>query len=452
MRRSLRSWTVVTVAALLLSTLALATPTTAAPVSTSRPVVTIEPAASSSSASSAARVAPSAKKKAPTYKGPGSGVTFNNANDSSRWRNLRKVLNAIKHAPRGSSIRIITWSYFYSRGTDALIAAHKRGVSVRLVMAAAKATESRDYKRLKKALGGSGNAKRPYALKSGAKTCRATCRGHAGTMHAKMFMFSRTGPAQDVIMWGSPNFTRASATLQWNDLFTMKNRPILYDYGISIFNQMWQDKDVAGPYTIVRDGNVGLGILPYRGTGDWVSNELRDVKCTGATGGTGVHGRTQVLVAQAVIRGTIGNRISTYLKKLWDQGCDVKILYTIRGVKARKILIGKGGRGPVPMRHYVQDTNGDGFYDKYLHMKVLVINGVKGTKTDTRFVMNGSENWADMARGSDEEIGYFEGPYYTGSYIPWINWLWNHVPESAPYRGPTDLRRAIDPYAHVDLD
>jgi phosphatidylserine/phosphatidylglycerophosphate/cardiolipin synthase-like enzyme len=403
-----------------------------------------------------ARTAVPAKKRPPApapYYGPSNGTTFNDANGASRWRNLTKVLEAIRHAPRGSSIRMITWSYFYSRGTDALIAAHKRGVSVRLVMAKSKSQESHDFHRLKKALAGYGNSKRPYALRSGAKACQATCRGSNGTMHAKMFLFSQTGPARDVIMWGSPNFTRASATLQWNDLFTMRDRPILYNYGLKTFEEMWQDRNVAGPYTIVRDGPVGLGVLPYHGTLDWVSNELRTVRCSGATGGAGIGGHTQILVAQAVIRGTIGNRIAHYLKKLWDQGCNVKVLYTIRGVETRKILIGKGGRGPVPMRHYVQDTNGDGFYDKYLHMKVLVVNGVMGDKTNARFVMNGSENWADLARGSDEEIGYFEGAAYTNRYIPWINWLWQHVPKSAPYRGPTDLRRApINPYAHVDLD
>jgi hypothetical protein len=386
------------------------------------------------------------------YLGPADGVTFNNANGSSKWRNLTKVLEAIRHAPRGSTIRVVTWSYFYGHGTDALIAAHRRGVSVRLVMARAKSKESHDFRRLKRALAGSGNSRRPYALRSGAKSCKATCRGRAGTMHAKMFLFSRTGPARDVIMWGSPNITRASATLQWNDLFTMKNRPVLYRYGMKVFDQMWQDRNVAGPYTIVRDGPVGLGVLPYRGTGDWVSNQLRTVRCSGATGGTGVGGRTKIRVAQAVIRGTIGNRIATYLKRLWNQGCDVRILYTVRGVKAGRILLAKSGRGPVPMRHYVQDTNGDGFYDKYLHMKVLVITGVMGGRTDARFVMNGSENWADMARGSDEEVGYFQGAAYTGRYLPWLNWLWHHVPRSAPFRGPTNLRRAIDPYAHVDLD
>jgi phosphatidylserine/phosphatidylglycerophosphate/cardiolipin synthase-like enzyme len=439
MRRSLQSWTIAASGTLVLAMLAVTTPApsaSATPVSASRPAVATE-----SSTARTTRSTSTAAKKKPRYLGPAYGITYNNANGKSRYRNLHKILRAINHAPRGSSIRMVTWSYFYGPGTDALIAAHKRGVSVRLVMARAKSKESHDYRRLKRALGRYGNKYRPYALKSGAKACAATCRGHAGTMHAKMFMFSRTGPATDVIMWGSPNFTRASATLQWNDLFTWKYHPTLYDYGMSIFDQMWQDKEVAGPYKVVWDGSVGLGILPYRGTGDWVSNELRTVRCSGATGGTG-----------AVIRGTIGNRIATYLKKLWDQGCDIRILYTVRGVKARQILLAKSGRGPVPMRHYVQDTNGDGFYDKYLHMKVLVITGVMGSQTDARFVMNGSENWADMARGSDEEVGYFKGGAYTGKYLPWLNWLWHHVPKSAPFRGPTNLRKAINPYAHVDLD
>jgi hypothetical protein len=453
MARSLRFSGMVAALAVLLTTLAL-TGSTAVAVPTNRPAITTE-SASSTGAASTARVGSglSAKRRLTPYS-PGPGVIFNNANGSraSQNRILNKIVASIRHAPARSTIRVITWSYFYGRGTDALIAAHKRGVSVRLVMAKAKSEESHDYTRLRRALAGYGNKKRPYALKSGVKACRATCRGHAGTMHAKMFIFSRSGKSRNVVMWGSPNLTRASAHLQWNDLYTSVNRVPIYSYAMQTFNQMWLDKPVAGAYRVVHNGPIGLAFLPYHGTGDWISNQLSTVKCRGATGGTGTGGRTRILVAQAVIRGTIGNRIARLLKQRWDEGCDVKILYTIRGVQTRKILIAPGGRGAVPMRHYVQDTNGDGLYDKYLHMKVLVVSGVMGDKTNTRFVMNGSENWADLARLSDEEIGYFEGSYFTKRYTTWINWLWNHVPVSVPLTYSARRTPPKNPYALVELD
>jgi phosphatidylserine/phosphatidylglycerophosphate/cardiolipin synthase-like enzyme len=448
MARSLRPAGILAALAVVAATLA-ASPTADA-VSTSRPVVTTE-------SHDAARTTPQgqgpAARRLPPYS-PSPGVIFNDANGSNGARNriLNKIVASIRHAPPGSTIRVVTWSYFYGRGTDALIAAHKRGVSVRLVMALAKSKESHDYKRLRRALGSYGNKKRPYALKSGVKACRATCRGHAGTMHAKMFMFSRAGKAKNVVMWGSPNLTRASARLQWNDLYTSVNRVPIFDYAIKIFNEMWRDKPVAGPYEIVRSGPIGLAVLPYRGTGDWISNELSKVRCQGATGGTGYDGRTTILVAQAVIRGTIGNRIARLLKQRWDEGCRVRILYTIRGVETRKILMGSGGRGAVPMRHYVQDLNGDGLYDKYLHMKALVVSGVMGDRTNARFVMNGSENWADLARLSDEEVGYFEGEYFTRRYSNWINWLWNHVPKSVPLTVTARRMPPKDPYANLELD
>lgn len=393
------------------------------------------------------------KTNKPTSFTPIGNVLFNNANAGAAKRDvlIHKIIRTINATPKGSTIHLATWSYFDRPVTTALINAHRRGVSVRLVMSSEQAKASASYRRLRRALQHYGNDRRTPEMKSYAKTCKGACRGKAGTMHAKLYLFSQAGKATDVVMWGSPNLTSASERIQWNDLFTSTTRPKLYAYAESIFEQLWKEKTVDQPYAVEPFGHVAFSMLPYHGTDDWVTNTLKTVKCHGATGGTGVGGKTSILVAQAVIRGKVGDRIAHQLKRLYNDGCPMKILYSIRGVSTRKILESSSGRGAVPMRHYVQDTNGDGVFDKYLHMKVLAISGVVGANTATTMVEDGSPNWADMSVHNDEVVGYFYTAHIRAEYASWINYLWNHVPVSATYNSYARLAGPINPNAKISL-
>ena len=67
---------------------------------------------------------------------PGAATTFNYPFATAAKRNAirHRVLKAIKYTPRGGRIRLATFSYADAKMTRALIKAHKRGVSVQLLV------------------------------------------------------------------------------------------------------------------------------------------------------------------------------------------------------------------------------------------------------------------------------------------------------------------------------
>lgn len=442
------------------------------------PVVTIAPAASATaSAAAVASVAPTAKKpgkkpdkpKKPPYE-VRPGLTFNSpiGSRATKRRIYDKILGAINHARRGSTIKIMTWNFMSAEAMNALLRAQKRGVVVRLLMDSSNIDEDTPnptYLRLRRELAAHNvNKKRPEN-RSHAKTCAGSCRGKSGAAHAKFFLFSHTGASRQVLMQGSTNITVAAAYNQWNDLFTFVGRKEIYKYASGIFNQMWRDKPVAQPFTSFERGRFGLTFSPYAGKGfksDPVQDTLDQVRCRGAVKAGNKRHRTIVRSAPDVIRGKRGMVAAKRLKLLWDRGCDVRIVYTVMGKAVRQVLKAPRNRGPVPMRHLVQDFDGDGDFDNYFHIKVLTINGVVGKNRTTYVTYNGSSNTSDFATRSDENIGTVHGARFTLAYQRHIDyWFENPPPDGSEDEnggssnipgGGAARTRVVDPYVNVDLD
>ena len=86
--------------------------------------------------------------------------------------------------------------------------------------------------------------------------CEGSCRGGPGNLHMKVYAFSRTGLAQDVIITGSANMTDRAVSLQWNDLYTMNNETALYNTFLHIFNQLTRDRAVSTRWVTFREGDI----------------------------------------------------------------------------------------------------------------------------------------------------------------------------------------------------
>jgi len=423
------------------------------------PAAAIQADAATSSGVRTSPVAAKAVVKTATSKRsrywPKGGPTFNNPLGSrgSQTAIERRIVKAIDATPRHARIRFATWSFFNTPITGALIRAHKRGVSVRLVMPYNKAQASRPYRILRSVFHKYGNKKRKsWAAKSGVHACHATCRGSHGTMHSKVFLFSKTGKSDHVMMWGSANLTSMAARGQWNDMYTSNRRRGLYDYGNKIFNQYWRDKPTHGKYKVHKFGKVGYAVLPYHAKSDWVTKKLRTVTCKRAKN-TKDH-RTHIQVAQAIIGGNMGIRIARHLRVLKREGCSVIVLYTRMSKKPRNLM------SNIPMRHIVQDNDGDGLFDRYLHMKVLTIRGHIGSDRGDTLVMNGSSNWSDFSMHNDETVGYFYAAKDWSKYSHWINYVFRHPPVSTAYRVQLNSRsmfggrieKPANPYKNLELD
>jgi phosphatidylserine/phosphatidylglycerophosphate/cardiolipin synthase-like enzyme len=143
-------------------------------------------------------------------------------------------------------------------------------------------------------------------------------------------------------------------------------------------------------------------VFPVDGENPQV-NQLRRVKCHGATGAAGTRdGRTKIRVSVAGWFDSYGQAIANQLRRLWDRGCDVKVVTTLAGRGVNQTLKASSGRGPVPIRQLSRDLNGDGVPDRYLHQKSMAISGVFGGDTSAYAVFTGSPNWSSRAAGSDE--------------------------------------------------
>ena len=380
-----------------------------------------------------------AKKKKGRYK-PEPGYTFTAPSKNSQGI-IEKVLRAINHSQKGSKIRMMSWNFDSYRYVGALKAAHNRGVSVRIIMARSLFNEQGaggPAKTMARALKFNGN--RDADMRSWLRTCQNSCRGKGGAMHSKFYIFSKTGAAKDVVMATSANLTAASGRVQWNDMYTLVDRPVSYDGYNRVFTRAIRDR--PDNFFQVKDGDFTSFFYPLRRQPDNVMGLLEKVRCSGAKG-AGINGRTSVLVAQDVFNQNRGVRIARKLVSLHRSGCVVKVVFS-QAVGGSGSIIAQ-----LPNNHLVADRDGDGAYDIYLHTKSMAISGNFNGQPDARIVLGGaSGNFSAVAAMSDEQGMIITKPHVEKAYGKWINSLMNIHLHSVP-RNPL-LPRAVDPYMNME--
>jgi hypothetical protein len=362
---------------------------------------------------------------------PRPGVTFNNpTGDRDARRTIyRKIMRSIDSSPGGSTIRMFTWNFLTSEGTSALLRAQKRGVTVRLLMDAANNSDeigNPPFRRLRAGLH-QRNQEHPKRPKSWAKTCQNSCRGPGGAAHAKFFMFSKVGKVPRVVYQGSANLTLASTNNQWNDVVAhTRSKPVWHFYD-RIFREAATDTRQKPPFESGHFGDFSLYMFPLIGTKvDPVYRLLNQVKCRGAK--NTASGRTVIRMAPDVIRNARGMKFARKVKGLWNAGCDIRIGYTVVGIDIGRYLRSTDGRGPVPMKHLVQDFDGDGQFDNYFHLKAIAIVGNVHGNRSNKVVLNGSANVSGLARGSDENVGIYWRAKLTDRYREHIDHWYENFP------------------------
>lgn len=399
------------------------------------------------------------KGATPPRYAPTPGPTFNNplGGGPARYRVLNVVQDAIRHAYKHSIIRIMSWNIMSRSVVNLLLSAQRRGTRVLAIMD----SSNRDlipnpsYARLHRGLiAGNKAMKLSPKHQSHAKVCINSCRGTNGQAHAKYFLFSHTGTAKKVLMEGSTNLTAAAALNQWNDVFVFRSFH-LYNIAKHVFDQAWLDKPVKKQFVDKQIKKVQLMFFPENGPnyhGDPRIQLLDKVRCTGARK-AGFNGRTIIRVAPDVMRNRRGMAVAQRLRYLWQHGCNVRVGYTVLGVDIHRLLTNRSGpRGAVPLRHLVQDANGDGEFDNYFHLKAMTINGVVGKDHSAHYLVNGSANISGFAAASDENVAIIQRTVATLRYQNYINYWLDHFPPSVPVHVNARQLSHVDPYAHVDMD
>jgi phosphatidylserine/phosphatidylglycerophosphate/cardiolipin synthase-like enzyme len=305
---------------------------------------------------------------------------------------LGQVYQSIQNSPKGSQIRLVVWNYDDPAITRALIAAKDRGVQVQVVVA--ESVQNRNFFRLRDYLG------RNPDDGSFAIRCHNACRSDRYVMHAKIFLFSHVGKRHHISMFGSTNLTVAAGNRQWNDQTTTANKG-LYDFFVQTFKEYAADRPVAGPDDVFDNGRFKVVLFPVPDSNP-IAQALEKVKCHDPDQARTDQNRTVVRIAIAGWFDEFGIRIAQQVRRLWDNGCDLRIVTTLAGRKINAILKRRYGRGRVPIRQVTIDDNRDGIPERYLHMKSIAVKGWVDGDPHAHTLFTGSPNWSGEARISDE--------------------------------------------------
>jgi len=229
--------------------------------------------------------------------------------------------------------------------------------------------------------------------------CRNACRTARYVMHAKIFLFSRAGSKRHISMFGSTNLTKAAGNRQWNDQVTTANKG-LYDFFVKTFKEYAADEAVSTGNDIYDNGRYQVVLFPVPETNP-VAEALEKVKCHAPQGSRDKH-RTVVRIAIAGWFDEFGLRIAHQVRRLWNNGCDLRIVTTLAGRKINRVLKQRYGRGRVPIRQVTIDKDKDLVPEYYMHMKSIAVDGYYDGEPRAHMLFTGSPNWSGEARSSDE--------------------------------------------------
>jgi len=379
-----------------------------------------------------ASVATARPKWSPGHYTPGGGPRFNNPlGDKTARRTLLRHVNRTIMSVRGyrvrdprncptdparypAEIKISLYSIADIAFVDRLIAANRRCISVQLLMNDhLDETTSPSWSKLVHALGGNRKA-RSFAYR-----CTHSCRGNA-ILHSKFYLFSQAGKAHDVVMVGSSNMTTNASGVQWNDLYTVAGNRELYDQFRSMFRLMVPDRASNGP-RIFRAGMYTSTFYPFSNATaatDRTMRALNSIHCTGATGGTGINGRTVLYVNMHAWHGTRGRYLAQKVRRMYDRGCYVRILYSFMGRGTYDLLTRGTGSRMVARRTLFPRPDGR-VAAKYSHMKMFAASGNIGTDSSARVVWTGSMNFGDTVRSDEVTLRIPSGSAYAAYIRQW---------------------------------
>ncbi|MFC9338439.1 phospholipase D-like domain-containing protein [Streptomyces sp. NPDC057020] len=377
------------------------------------------------------------------------GPVFNDPNStdaSARGRILSHLAGLVDGAESGSTIRISLYLFHSVYLANKLGDAHKRGVTVQVVVDAdSRSTGLETLKtRLADPAGSPGSWVRTckpeeacLALDPG--TTAADPNGtYDNVNHNKFFLFSRTKGkgdvfVDDVVVQGSGNLTSQDTDDWWNDALTVVGNTELFaaytryadDLAAAAAGQAPQVADYAHD---TQAGKAKVYFFPRSST-DTVVNILATVapvatpdSCTGNSAGFGTpDGRTKIRIAQGHITRT------EVARKLWElaqAGCDIEIVYrsldnwtaddTPMGQVANWLTRPVTGKGRITLHQLDNDKRGG----SDSHTKYLLVEGTYNGGPDKKIVFTGSHTYTTTAlKYNDETLLKYEDTPVFDAYV-----------------------------------
>jgi len=294
---------------------------------------------------------------------------------------VAELVTRIRHTPPGALIRIVGLSFSNELVSDALIAAHERGVRVQVLLDGRASRTFQAVARLNDDLGS--DRSKPSWI----HLTRGSARGGSTELHQKTWMFSRTGDSRRVVMVGSMNLTYYSAG-QYTDMWSFVGQRRVWRVFNDVFADQARDRPHAAPF---RSEPLGHGAHAWFYPGATLAADprlafLRSIPPRGA----------RVRVVMYAWYGVRGRAAAEALATLQRGGAQVSVVHgKAFGKEVARILEAAG----IPVHRGVWSDHGDD-----VHVKLILVDHPRAGGGRTRIVSTGSDNLADGGYGRDEVV------------------------------------------------
>jgi phosphatidylserine/phosphatidylglycerophosphate/cardiolipin synthase-like enzyme len=309
------------------------------------------------------------------------------------------LLDNIRHTPRGATIRIVAYSFAIMPVADALIAAHRRGVHVQLVVDGRHSHAFEATQAVQQALGAD------HTRGSFLVLTDRSARGTVSHSHQKSWSFSRTGSSRHVVMVGSTNLSILGTTGQYSDMYSFVDRRDIWRAFSAIFRAQARDRPVPDPAVTDALGRDTAYFDPgFSMADDPIAALIADLPANPST-----HIRI-VMFAWHPPRGQ--QLVDLLLDKL-KGGASVEI---IRGPYVRQPLDQLIAAGASVHRGVF--ANGD-----VVHDKLMIADTFRHGHRE-RFVTTGSDNWGNISFLRDDvDVRIGLGVEQYDAYLGFVNQL-----------------------------
>ncbi len=337
------------------------------------------------------------------------GATFNDprGNEEAQQRIIRMTESCIDGSPPGSVIRIATLDITFDYITDGLIAAHDRGVRVKIVLPSTQADEP-DGSRLARSLG------TDVSQGSFVRFCYNGCH-LTGVMHAKFSLFSMSGGARQVAMSTSSNLTPWSAHNNWNDAYTTAGNTRVYAAYVRYFRSLLGPRRTFRRTYSIGDYRLWFYPTPVGTRRNQLYNILlSNIRCP--------RRRPTVVRVSTSLWSTTMARAARRLVALQRYGCVVRV--SLQSDHTDPLIVEILRRGHVRSRFSDVDEDGQAGGSTNSHSKFITING-RYLRSDVRSVTTGSLNMSRPgSRTSDNNMIWIGGQRAHAAYVAAFDDVW----------------------------
>ncbi|GAB2837165.1 hypothetical protein GCM10027176_47040 [Actinoallomurus bryophytorum] len=338
-----------------------------------------------------------------------SGAKFNDPEDpGAQMAIMGPIIASIDGAGCGQTVRVAMFSI--SDGEPgpafaaALVAAHQRGVIVKVLMD--RHSDNATWQSLVAELGNDPRAASFAAL------CPGGCLSHytGSYLHAKYYMFSGGGDANKTVTVSSANPSDAQASTAWNSSQTVKGNVAFYDSYVKYFTAMAKGA-VNGPGPLspgYYDTANGVGARKLSPPAyQWPRTRSRSDAWIDLLNKVKAPAEVNIAMFQWTAHGSPGGanylQLPKKLVSLAGTGVKVHILMTASQVddSVQAYVTAHPKNIDVHDTSKGQDANGNALH--YTHDKYMTISGTYAGVQNAKVVVVGSANWTINASWHNDE-------------------------------------------------